>query len=275
MAEELAANPQSDEGDAPVEAGSAVDMELEASSPQNAGDSEPLGADDEPNGVENQAEVGGEGGAKREREEGGDAAAAEEEDEDGASKKRKVERSLEEERLEKVEEKEEREELKAAEEEEKKGAEGGDEKDSMTASLGPKVFTSSVEMFDYFFKLLHHWSPNLDINKYEHMVLLNLLQKGHPEPDKKIGEGIQAFQVRYHPTWKSRCFFIVRVDGTDDDFSFRKCIDRILPLPDQMKVPSASNGKKVGHQKGGGGGGRGGKGGRGQGGRGRGKRGRK
>ncbi|EHA8588068.1 protein EMBRYO DEFECTIVE [Cocos nucifera] len=272
MAEELTANPQSNEGDAPAEAGSAVDMELETSSPQNPGDSEPLGADNEPNGMEKQAEEGGGRGEKREREEGGDAAAAEEEDDDGASKKRKVERSLEEERLEKVEEKEGREETKA-EEEEEKGEGGGEEKDSMTASLGPKVFTSSTEMFDYFFKLLHHWSPNLDINKYEHMVLLDLLQKGHPEPDKKIGEGIQAFQVRYHPTWKSRCFFIIRFDGTDDDFSFRKCIDRILPLPDQMKVQSAWNGKKVGHQKGGRGGGGGGRGGKSW--RGRGRRGGK
>ena len=58
--------------------------------------------------------------------------------------------------------------------------------------------------------------------QYEHLVLLELLKKGQAEPNKKIGEGIQAFQVRYHPMWKSRCFFLVRVDGTSDDFSFRK-----------------------------------------------------
>lgn len=164
MAEELAANPQSNEGDAPAEAGSTVDMELDTSTPQNPGDSEPLGADNEPNGREKQVEEGEGRGEKREREEGGDAAAADEEDEDGASKKRKVEWSLEEERLEKLEQKEGREETKAEEEEEKREGDG-EEKDSMTASLGPKVFTSSTEMFDYFFKLLHHWSPNLDINK--------------------------------------------------------------------------------------------------------------
>ncbi|URE04048.1 Phytanoyl-CoA dioxygenase (PhyH) [Musa troglodytarum] len=66
--------------------------------------------------------------------------------------------------------------------------------ESEVASIGPKVFTSSVEMFDYFLKLLRSWLPNLNINKYEHMVLLDLLKKGHPEPAKKIGEGIEAFQ---------------------------------------------------------------------------------
>lgn len=97
-------------------------------------------------------------------------------------------------------------------------------------------------------------------------MLLELLKKGHADPDTKIGAGIQAFQVRYHPMWKSRCFFLVRVDGTSDDFSFRKCVDQILPLPENMKVPPSNgnkskDGKKFGgHQKGGGGGGRGGRG---------------
>lgn len=102
------------------------------------------------------------------------------------------------------------------------------------------------------------------------MVLLDLLKKGHPEPAKKIGDGIEAFQVRYHPTWKSRCFFLVRVDGTTDEFSFRKCVDNILPLPDHMKAHSAPDNafdsKNGGHQRGHRGGGR-------RGGRGNGRRG--
>lgn len=110
--------------------------------------------------------------------------------------------------------------------------------------------------------------------QYEHMVLLDLLKKGHPEPDKKIGGGIQAFQVRYHPTYKSRCFFLIREDETADDFSFRKCVDHMLPLPEDMKVKSDAN-KALGGGGGGGkgrGGGRGGHGhGHGKGGHGRGR----
>ncbi|URE25134.1 hypothetical protein MUK42_15497 [Musa troglodytarum] len=167
-------------------------------------------------------------------------------------------RSVEEERMEKVEGKGEgAEDLEGGGDDEKefKGEEegggdlegGGDvEKETSGVSVGPKVFTSSVEMFEYFFKLLHTWPPNLDLNKYEHMVLHDLLKKGHPEPTKKIGVGIQAFQVRYHPAWKSRCFFVVRDDEIVDDFSFRKCVDNILPLPDNMKARlSSSGGNKV------------------------------
>ncbi|KQK23227.1 hypothetical protein BRADI_1g72100v3 [Brachypodium distachyon] len=141
-----------------------------------------------------------------------------------------------------------------------------------------KDFASSVDMFDYFFALLHSWTPQLEINKYEHMVLEDLVKKGHAEPSKKIGAGVEAFEIRNHPVWQSRCFFVRRVDGSSDDFSFRKCVDNILPLPEDLKM-GKSNGKKGGggHYKGNGGrGGRGG-GGRGggsfRGGRGRGRRG--
>ncbi|KAG4118721.1 hypothetical protein ERO13_D11G035000v2 [Gossypium hirsutum] len=120
---------------------------------------------------------------------------------------------------------------------------------SSRVRLGPKEFGSSVEMFDYFYNLLHYWATHLNLNKYEHMVLLELLKKGHEEPDKKIGKGIKGFQVRIHPVWKSKCFFVIKDDDTFDDFSFRKCVDHILPLPDEMKqhdTNKASNGSRGG-----------------------------
>lgn len=94
--------------------------------------------------------------------------------------------------------------------------------------------------------------------QYEHTMLLELLRKGHPEPDEKIAGEISAFQVRKHPTWKSKCFFLIRGDESADDFSFRKCVDHILPLPEAMQVKHDAN-RALG-KRGGGGKGRGGKG---------------
>ncbi|XWS37350.1 hypothetical protein CRYUN_Cryun19dG0035300 [Craigia yunnanensis] len=144
----------------------------------------------------------------------------EEDDEESGevSKKQKVEKSLEEERLEKT-----------------------PASESARVRLGPKEFGSSVEMFDYFYYLLHYWPTQLNLNKYEHMVLLDLLKKGHLEPDKKIGGGIKVIQIRNHPTWKSKCFFIIWNDETVDDFSFRKCVDHILPLPEEVKIKPDAN----------------------------------
>ncbi|KAI9086492.1 hypothetical protein K1719_031576 [Acacia pycnantha] len=225
-----------------------ADMEVESTeSPQNAGDnggSEPNGTDPATNGESN---------LKREREEDDSK-----EDEDGVNKKQKLEKSVEEERLEKLEEE--------VEEEEKSGP----------VNLGHKTFESSVEIFDYFYKFLHQWPPHLNVNKYEHTMLLELLKKGHLEPEKKIGAGVRTFQIRNHPAWKSKCFFLIREDDSADDFSFRKCVDHILPLPEEMQIKSHVNemlgggGGGKGHRGRGGGGKGGGWGGKG-GGRGRGK----
>ncbi|KEH16585.1 DUF3223 family protein [Medicago truncatula] len=105
----------------------------------------------------------------------------------------------------------------------------------------------SGPLFDYFNSFLHAWGPNLNVNKYEHTMLLELLMKGHPEPDQKIGGKIRAFQVR-------------KEDESADDFSFRKCVDHILPLPEAMQVKHDANRALGGSGKGKhrGGGGRGG-----------------
>lgn len=89
-------------------------------------------------------------------------------------------------------------------------------------------------------------------------MLVDLLKKGHLEPERKIGTGIKAFQVRFHPQFKSRCFFLTREDESVDDFSFRKCVDHILPLPENMQVKHDSN--KAFRGRGGRGRGRGGRG---------------
>lgn len=64
------------------------------------------------------------------------------------------------------------------EEEEQKSGIEEDGKESGTATVGPKTFDSSVQMFDYFFKLLHNWSPNLNLNKVTgcYTVFSNLLK---------------------------------------------------------------------------------------------------
>ncbi|KAG0555056.1 hypothetical protein KC19_12G140800 [Ceratodon purpureus] len=145
--------------------------------------------------------------------------------------------------------------------------------------LGPKVFNSGVEMFTYCYNLLHDWNLNQNVNKYEFLVLNELVNQGNPS---KVGNGIASFQVRMHEKWQSRCFYLIRKDGTEDDFSYRKCVDALMPLPkslyrkngelDLEKLFPGQKGRHHREQNGGGRGGgrgdRGGRGGRGGGGRG-------
>ncbi|CAN6717777.1 unnamed protein product [Malus baccata var. baccata] len=218
---------ETSEATAAATAEGAKHMDLEASEPAAAQNSDEIEA------INGEVEAN----SKRVRDEEGS--------EGNDAKKTKVEKLPEEERL------------------EEKLGEG---ENSGRVSLGPKSFGSSVEMFDYFYKFLHYWPTDLNVNKYEHLVLLDLLKKGHAEPDKKIGGGVKAFQVRIHPLYKSRCFFLIREDEVVDDFSFRKCVDQILPLPENMKANADAN-KALGGKggRGGGSGGRGGWRGRGRG----------
>ncbi|KAL4344960.1 hypothetical protein HN51_063020 [Arachis hypogaea] len=100
--------------------------------------------------------------------------------------------------------------------------------------LSYRTFDSSVDMYDYFYNFLHTWPLNLNVNKYEHEMLLELVKKGDKHAVRKIGGGVRSFQVRMHPTWMGRCFFLIREDESVEDFCFRKCVDTILPLPDEM-----------------------------------------
>src|SRR5882757_391971 len=58
--------------------------------------------------------------------------------------------------------------------------------------------------------------------------LLELLHN-HPNATEKIGCGIEAFEVRQE-TSISRCFYLVRTDGTAENFSYKKCLNSPTPL---------------------------------------------
>ncbi len=75
----------------------------------------------------------------------------------------------------------------------------------------------------------------LSIFQYEFLVVAELLKEGAPH---KVGAGISAIQVRMHPSWKSRCYYLIRSDGSVDDFSYRKCVEKLLPLPKSLFLPN-------------------------------------
>ncbi|KAL3137612.1 hypothetical protein ABBQ38_004889 [Trebouxia sp. C0009 RCD-2024] len=144
-------------------------------------------------------------------------------------------------------------------------------------TLGYKSFQSGDEAFMYFHTLVHDLRNDQDLNEYEHNVVLELVKQGHPEPDAKVGPGVRAIQVREHERMESTCFYLLRTDGTDENFSVRKCICKLFPKWGQknQRQPSdfiSRGGRSSGHggRSSGPRGGRGGRRGRGRG-RGRGR----
>ncbi|XP_059276067.1 DNA-directed RNA polymerase IV subunit 1 isoform X1 [Lycium ferocissimum] len=67
----------------------------------------------------------------------------------------------------------------------------------------------------------------------------------HPRRSEKIGKGALEIKIGYHKEYEdSRCFMLVRTDGTVEDFSYRKCLQHALELiaPQKAKTYKWLNG---------------------------------
>ncbi len=69
------------------------------------------------------------------------------------------------------------------------------------------------------YPLYHHLSQ-------DDQFFISELLKRHPEHDKKVGSGIQSIQIKPDGHWgTTRCFYIIRTDGSETDFSYGHCIN--------------------------------------------------
>ena len=117
------------------------------------------------------------------------------------------------------------------EEEEEKKEDGTPAKTTWTpVKLGPKTFESPEDAIKYLSWLLNTVTMKQDLNDYERMVVEAMLKQGHESAEKKIGEsGIKSIQVNWHLEHDSKCYYVVRNDGSISDFSYRKCVEGCFP----------------------------------------------
>ena len=72
--------------------------------------------------------------------------------------------------------------------------------------------------------ILRTYTPGARVsNKDDHNFLLDLIE-WHPNRAAKVGAGVRRFEVRRNTGMPSVGFFVVRIDGTDTDFSYNECI---------------------------------------------------
>lgn len=88
--------------------------------------------------------------------------------------------------------------------------------------LGPLTFGSRKELREYLSQALVTTGRGNRVSEDLDAVLRDLIQV-HPDAERKVGAGIDGFTVRFMPP-KSNAFFIERVDGSREDFSFHKCL---------------------------------------------------
>jgi len=86
---------------------------------------------------------------------------------------------------------------------------------------------SDVNKLKGIFKNILQQTSNDEVIKEPHHTMLLELLKFHEHHDNKIKD-LQNFTVEPHPEHKeSRCFFVVRKDGTKEDFSANKCLEKL------------------------------------------------
>jgi len=103
-----------------------------------------------------------------------------------------------------------------------------EEEVSQKLHLGGQEFADTRAVSGYLSKALQTAAIDEKLAEEKARVLLDLLEKHHPKAQEKIAAGLAGVVVRMHPAHATRCFFVVRKDGTEEDFSFRKCLDNIV-----------------------------------------------
>jgi len=93
--------------------------------------------------------------------------------------------------------------------------------------IGDKEFKYKKDAINYFKDILNSYEPSQIVNKKDFKDIIGLIDI-RPDKDDKIGcgiENIQVIDVRY----KTKCFEIIRKDGSKEIFSYRSCINGQSP----------------------------------------------
>ncbi|XP_058104734.1 DNA-directed RNA polymerase IV subunit 1 isoform X2 [Magnolia sinica] len=93
----------------------------------------------------------------------------------------------------------------------------------------PRLFLSKAGIKDMCIllqEILHKYPVNAYVNEEERSILMKALSY-HPQGNEKMA-GAQEIKVGHNPLYpesRSRCFILVRKDGSFEDFSYRKCVE--------------------------------------------------
>ena len=89
--------------------------------------------------------------------------------------------------------------------------------------LGFVKFPTRAAAIEHFKCMLSRYSTSDCVSKEDSRYLTALLSQ-HPSASEKVGAGIVGFFVRKNPHYHQDEFWIDRIDGSQIDFSYLKCI---------------------------------------------------
>lgn len=94
---------------------------------------------------------------------------------------------------------------------------------SIKIEIESMVFNTKAKAEKHYKGMLYSYSDGQDVGSKDFEDLCDLIEK-HPRSKEKFGSGIKRI-FRGKTKHGANCFWIERIDGTKEDFSYRKCID--------------------------------------------------
>jgi len=89
-------------------------------------------------------------------------------------------------------------------------------------TIGAVEFPSEKKAQEYFTAMLARYRDGETLNEEDTQFLRDALPR-HPRASEKIRPGIKRF-FRDRARHGTSCFYIEYVDGSTDDFSYKKCV---------------------------------------------------
>ena len=93
----------------------------------------------------------------------------------------------------------------------------------MTYRLGGTTFATKEAVGDRARQIKDSHKPGDELSPDEFRFMVDLLAR-HPDAAEKIGKGVRTIIIRANPKFGQNEFYLIRVDGTATDFSYKQCL---------------------------------------------------
>jgi len=93
--------------------------------------------------------------------------------------------------------------------------------------IAGEIFSTKLALQERIKEILYRYQDGQYLSNNDFEFMLQVLKR-HPNFEIKIG--VKAFFVRQNPVYKNtRCFWLVRFDGSGTDFSYQECLKPTSP----------------------------------------------
>jgi hypothetical protein len=89
-------------------------------------------------------------------------------------------------------------------------------------TVGSLNFSKQGDALAFFKEILNRYQVGQFVGSADEVHLRALLAT-HVDFESKTGSGVESFQVNFDG-YRGKCFWVVRTDGTKEDFSYQRCV---------------------------------------------------